>query len=424
MNMSNMKQDNVYAKLPAFRSPEQWAKALSHDPWQDLDFAKLSDQNKAWYIDQLRWLYVPNETSVEIAVRLQTLIFSALEADEANRSAIGSAGVRQAGSPKRKLFARGMLISGPTHVGKSVTVKRMLADFPPVIDGVAEVHGSAPLKQIVHLTIPMPADRSKKGFLSAAFLEIDRLLGYNYHGKFFGARQSVESLLVSLINVLNAHRCALLVIEELQPTNLGRQDMLCTYFSQIFLRILNEGIPMVVIGNTAGANLLRSHTQSYTRLTESGHFEIDPYLNLPLPDGVDEEFAPTYSRSRDWKRLVDRLWGKTIFSEPDEAIPAHYDWLWEKTGGMPYFLCKLRARTLEIAMEDEAATRVEKSHVEQALDAHGFVEGRDLISAFTSRDVTKLIPFTDVDRHRYGQIWSNAFASAKSKSAANSRGQA
>ena len=140
-----------------------------------------------------------------------------------------------------------------------------------------------------------------------------------YATDYGGKTLSVEIQLVALLNVLATHRCGLLVVEEAQAENLatakfGREFVL------FFLRVLNFGIPMLLIGNPRAFEEVDKNSQDLSRLSDAGSFALDP---------VTHHLSPMWRRD-----IMPHLWGWTLGIE-DAPIERINQIVWEYTGGFP-----------------------------------------------------------------------------------------
>jgi hypothetical protein len=173
--------------------------------------------------------------------------------------------------------SRGMLLEGVTKQGKTTLLSRVLGHFPRTIDRDRdELAGWAHLKQLVHLVVPMPSDASKSGFLKQAFIELDNALGTTYATTARIRNSTVDQQLVEFLSILVQHRCGLLIIEEAQYENELTNSRFGTEFHTFFLRVLNAGIPTIIVGNPMAFDDLKTNSQLMSRLSNPGQFTLAP----------------------------------------------------------------------------------------------------------------------------------------------------
>lgn len=293
--------------------------------------------------------------------------------------------------PWRESFCGGMLIEGDTGTGKSFAVDTLLSQWPMVIQHKrsSELPWSA-FKQLIYLKVPMPADGSRKGLIDAIFMAMDNALGTQYLNLHRAASWSIERLLIRALYYLTLHCTGVLIIEEAQHQSLagtfGRD------FLTFFLRILNYGVPVVVIGNPAAFVVIKSHAQDLARFTEYGGFRLSPILD---------------QSSLEWTtQWVPGLWRPCVTSEPDGSVEHLDGILWKYTGGFPRFLARLR-RESEIAALMTASESVELKHIDMAYQSAAMRQVHTLIEAFVSRSPSKLQKFRDIDHAHYVDKWTS-----------------
>jgi AAA domain len=300
-------------------------------------------------------------------------------------------------------FASGMVIDGITGLGKSQLVDRFLSLYPQTIEHDAnEDCGWRSLKQLCWLKIYMPSDGSRGGFLEGAFRELDRGLGTDYCQQYSSRSWSVEKLLVVFLHLLAVHRCGLLVIEEAQEKNLSLSPF-SREFVTFFLRLLNWGIPTVLIGNPLAFANLKQFSQDVDRFTEGGWHHM-----LPTLDPTSEEWL------EDW---IPGLWTPTLLDQPDaEYTPISEDpvdqtlagFVWRRTGGVPRYVARLRIEVQDAALR-LGLKQVTPALVDAVYQASPKMkEVHERIDAFAQRNWRSLMRFSDINWDDYRKLWAPA----------------
>lgn len=298
--------------------------------------------------------------------------------------------------------ASGMLISGITGLGKSVIADRYLALLPRQIveHSAGEIPGYFHVKQIVWLKVEMSVDGSRGGFLLSILASVDRLVGTDYHDQYAKGRWTVEKLMVRVGIILSSHFCGMLIIEEIQAENFSDSQWL-KELATFFLRLLNFGIPVVLIGNPMGFTKLSEHSQLMRRLTFGGSFRMNP---IESPDNFDWENI-----------LVPGIWEFDVMPEKtqlDEDIKAA---LFQFSGGINDFLARLRMESQRIAIR-RGANSVCLAHIKEAYDLETFVPNHNLIRGFAEKDVKLLTAYKDVPVEYYRKHWGKYRKEDKYKS--------
>jgi hypothetical protein len=342
----------LLAALPPKLNAMELASVLEYTPLTSTNVAQVPLDRRARLLDQFRATFVPTASTISIAYGLQDLLYGGLAARDP-RSTEAKQFIYKSGRHVElgdfdvwwPTYAKGMIVEGITGMGKSRCVERFLELLPQVIK-----HGEEPkcgwkfLDQLVYLKLHMPADGSRGGFLTAAFLELDKSLGTDYHQDYSGGRWTIERQLVVFLHLLAIHRCGLLIIEEAQEKSLN-SGAFSSEFMTLFLRVLNWGVPTVLVGNPLAFTKIKRFSQNVDRFSESGWHTLFPYR-----DHKDKEWAD------DWIPLV---WNPTLLPLPDAPYqPASNNsldqtltgFIWRRTAGVPRYVARLRMAVQESAL--------------------------------------------------------------------------
>lgn len=254
------------------------------------------------------------------------------------------------------------------------------------------------LKQLVWLKVHLPADHTRKGLLVAILTEMDRVLGSEYVKAHVRQSYSIEVLMIKVMHLLTQHRCGALVIEEAQEQNIG-STAFSRDFMTFFLRILNWGVPVVIVGNPLAFQALKAHAQDVDRFSEGGWFTLLPG---PGPDKV-------------WRDLwIPGLWSPTLLDQADAPFtrigryPDAEDWpsfLWQLTGGLPRQLARLRAEVMDACLLFKHQV-VTSDLVLKVFDhSPSFAVAQDRIRALAGQDLSALRSFADLPVEQLRKHW-------------------
>lgn len=371
------------------RSFDDWKRLLAHNPLERVDASVLSEFEFRLMAGRLRDAFVPTDQVCEIATAIHQMIIEGLlerhpHFETAKRAQYLIA--RELSQPSDQFPVlttnpRGMILEGITKQGKTKLLERILHQYPQVIPREADASaGWRHLKQLVYLVVPMPTDPSKAGFLLSAFQAIDKALGTDYAERARIRNSTIEMQLVQMLSLLVVHRCGLLVIEETQEQNQIGDSRFGLGWLTFFLRVLNCGIPTVIVGNPLAFRDMDKHLQVSSRLCEEGRHALHPTWNWT---------------AQEWTRdLVPGIWLPSLFNQPDETIETLDQYLWELTGGFKHRLARLRIQAL-VSARKRGARRVEKCDIENASRHASIARNRDLIQAFVKRDASTLAKVKD-----------------------------
>lgn len=153
--------------------------------------------------------------------------------------------------------ASGFTMIGVSGVGKSTGIKSVLKLYPQVI--LHQDYKGNPLNsfQITWIKIDCPHAGSLKGLCTDFFIEIDKLLGTNYHAKFPARRLSEDAMLAEVGLIASNHHLGLLVVDELQDLSTaksGGAEKVLNFFSKL---VSTLGLPVIRIGTNKARAILQ-----------------------------------------------------------------------------------------------------------------------------------------------------------------------
>lgn len=388
--------------------PKLLVRALIHSPVPFAGECELPLTQRRSLTDQYQKIFVPTHQSMRIADRILSVLHQGLE----RRNPIWPEVQRWINStqqwyrrsvdeiPWNPVQAKGIILEGITGIGKSHVVERVLGLLPQIVDHEPKGEwGMLKLRQLVWLKVPMPADHSRRGLLASILAEMDRVLETEYYKSLIRTTNRIETLIVGVMQLLVQHRCGMLIIEEAQEANLGSK-VFSRDFLNFFLRILNWGIPTMIVGNPLSFLELRTHAQDVDRFSEGGWFTLFP------------EWGP---QSDTWtKSWLPGLWQPCLLDLADapfnklEAMPEATDWpslLWQMTGGLPRQLVRLRAEVMDWALINNVP------QVTTDLVFHVFVQSpkfsvvRARNRALANHDFNALMGYRDLPIDQLREYW-------------------
>lgn len=389
----------LITNLPEEKSFLEWGTCLRYDPREKWLGGLQSPRESHFYT--IEEVNIPTERSIRFAVSAYTMLLVSLRRRDPrlphNRRRIYEFAELSRGTLGKELEsmlwfsdgATGLILQGPTGCSKSHSLDAFLRLLPQVVE-----HGPNPdcgwlsLKQLVYLKIPMPPDASRGTLLYTMIKEIDRVLGTNYAPD-VAKRKTVGEKMVDVLQILTVHRCGMLILEEVQVRNVA-PAVLGSEFVALFLRILNCGIPLVLVGNPIAFGHVLDFSQDLRRLTSAGMFNFGPVF-----DGDDPE----------WKcDLVPGIWNWTLLPKKDEYIPNLSTLLYQRTGGAHDFLVKYRRESL-IEAHRSGADSVSITHMDAAFYSPSMIGLHKLIACYVKKDGGLLSSISDQPVGYLADMW-------------------
>ncbi|WP_228893933.1 ATP-binding protein [Pseudoduganella aquatica] len=392
--------DNPFLEpLEAYLSDEGLERRLSNWPLAGVDVKNLNMQARHDLLDRLQdQMFEPTLSAIDTTTRLYRMIrrgYTARNPASISYKQKTMSLARWAGKELDQLpwlanYAKGIRICGITGSGKTYEILRALTRIPQCI-----VHGkslSADWNHMVQapwLYVAMSHDGSLGGLLLQILTTLDAAIGTTYARDRGITGLSNEKLAVQVGIILINHGVGVLVIDELQGRNFagGARGGLAATF---FLRLLNFGIPLVLMGNPFGMDALDSFSQDMRRVGSGGSIEMHPL------ESYETDFTDT---------LAPALWRYNVMPEPSPIQDEDGAILFKYCGGIRDYAARIRACSQRIALDEESPF-VTEEHMEQAFNGPDFsTKERDLIAGFRDKNPILLQQFDDIPWRRYASRW-------------------
>jgi AAA domain len=187
--------------------------------------------------------------------------------------------------------AAGFNIIGPSGVGKSFSVERVLSLTPQVIYHSNFRGQKFTYSQLVWLKLDCPFDANPRGLCIRFFKTIDHILGTRYCQNYVKSRRLLDELLDDMATVANNHCVGVLVIDEIQRLNLAKSegaDKLLNFFVQL---VNDIGVPVILVGNYKALTILSGDFSQMRRGTGQGDLIWD-----------------LMKKNEQWQLFVESLW--------------------------------------------------------------------------------------------------------------------
>lgn len=197
-----------------------------------------------------------------------------------------------------------LTIIGPSGLGKSTAISRILSLYPQVIVHSKYRDIGFSKSQLVWLRLDCPHDGSIKGLTIDFFRNVDLLLGTRYYRQYGSARYPISALQPAMSQISRTYGLGLLVIDEIQHLSTAKSqgaEKMLNYFVTLVNTI---GIPVVLIGTNKAAGVLQSQFRQARRGSGQG-------------DMVWERMKQDAS----WDLLIEGLWDYQWVQKPVTLTP-------------------------------------------------------------------------------------------------------
>jgi hypothetical protein len=390
-------ENPLIAPLGEYIELANWVPRLLNDPLDGVERRNLTERERKMLLKQSRLRFEPTEDAIAIVSRIQDMLWARVTLGNPlipeNRfrtiQALALRGQTLGGAPWLPDFADALMVMGCTAIGKTTTHKRYLGLIRQIyVHPRREEADWTKHTQITHLIVPMPVHRG--GLLYAILAAIDIAIGTNYRAQYADHRRwPIEKLAIEVGILLVQHSVGVLIIEEIQARNFSmspnREEMLL-----FILRLLNFGVPVVLVGNPLGFVGLDEFSQDINRLTENEPIHL-------MPSSLTD---PEWSTG-----LGPGLWGHNVMPTPTAWSPEISKELYACSAAFPGYVRKACDEAQLFAMQS-GSLAVDLSHlIHYREHSKMFEMNADLINGFVEKDPFKLMKYVDVPWEYYGMRW-------------------
>jgi hypothetical protein len=383
--------------LGAFTDVKSMPSKLSNQPLKELPWKDVIVSQRTDFLGMMQSHFVPTPDAVQIALSIQQMIRASyiernpgLACNRQRRMAIAQFDLKALRTASWfPNFARAMVVSGMTGLGKSLTTRRALELYPKVYPHSPSSEGGWEEQvQLIYLDVSMSSDSSRLGFLDNILLAIDTAVGSKYYEMYGGpkSRMSTEKLMVKIGQILSQLYCGILVIDEIQARNFSIDRELILLF---FLRLLNFGIPLLLIGNPNGFIGFEESAQDTRRLYQDGPFDL-----WPATSGTDTA----------WKIYVK---GKLQFALLPLSFPVDdvaFEEFYRCSGGVPGYFDPLWSAIQEWHLRKGSAS-ISFDAIDRAYKSRKMDKYRRTIEGLVMRDLHKLAVTKDIPLVQFSERW-------------------
>jgi hypothetical protein len=393
--------------LPPLMTDDQMIERLKFYPRYDEVQRRGPDHVRSLLIQNGMKFFAPLDTHIDLARRLSNL----LRMSYAGRNPMANEFPNDVSTGKDSfdqyenqykdqpdqlpLTASGFNIIGPSGVGKSFSMERVLSLIPQTIHH-SNYRGCAFTRsQIVWLKIDCPFDGNERGLASNFFRVVDKILGTTYYLNYVGKRRLQTELLDDLIAAADNQCLGVLVIDEIQRLSLaksGGAEKLLNFFGQLRNEI---GLPVILQGNYKTLSVMSGDFSQMRRGTGQG----DLVWDLMKEDEQWQEFSETLWRFQYTKKSCspndeEKLTKKDLERNPKRVPKTLRQVLYEETQGITDFAAKVYMFAQERAID--SGKEVLTAGIIRSAAKDKLRIPRDVLQALKTKDKRVLEQYEDL----------------------------
>lgn len=272
---------------------------------------------------------------------------------------------------------RSFTIIGPSGVGKSTAVAKILELMPQVVVHSEYREREFNFTQLVWLRLECPHDGSVKGLVNQFFISVDGLLGTEYFNKYGRANKlSVNTLIPIMTQICRSIGLGILVIDEIQ--NISLRGTGANLMLNFFVTLSNViGTPLILIGTPKAMNVLQREFRQARRGSGQG-------------DMIYERLQ----QDEYWRIFLEAIWQYQWVLKPVELTDEYVHVMYEESQGVIDIALKLFAlsQTRAIATGKETLS---SSLISKVADENLKLV-KPMINALKSGDIKSIAQYEDI----------------------------
>ncbi|MFT4413349.1 ATP-binding protein [Fredinandcohnia humi] len=216
-----------------------------------------------------------------------------------------------------------MTIIGPSGLGKSTNISRILKTIPQIIIHSRYKKTDFNMYQLSWIKMDCSFDGTVKGLCIDFFRIIDSLIGSSYHRKFGSGRQPIASLQPAILQISRVHSIGLIIIDEVQSLSVAKSGG-AEKMMNFFHYLSNMGIPLLLIGTPKALPSLRGDFRQARRGSGQGDMVLE-----------------RLKQDSNWDLILEGMWDYQWVRKPTAITQEFKDILYDESGGITDIAIKL-----------------------------------------------------------------------------------
>lgn len=283
-----------------------------------------------------------------------------------------------------------MTIIGPSGLGKSTNISKILETIPQIIIHSRYKETDFNTYQISWIKMDCSFDGTVKGLCIDFFRIIDSLIGSSYYRKFGSGRQPVASLQPAMLQIAKAHSIGLIIIDEVQSLSVAKSGG-AERMMNFFHYLSNMGIPLLLVGTPKALPSLRGDFRQARRGSGQGDMVLE-----------------RLKQDSNWDLILEGMWDYQWIRKPTALTQEFKDIFYDESGGITDIAIKL------FVMVQVKAISSGKEEITSALIRKVAKENLQLIQpmirALRSGDIKAISKYEDITSIDIGGFINQEFA--------------
>lgn len=218
-----------------------------------------------------------------------------------------------------------MTIIGPSGIGKSSSISKILQTIPPIIVHSRYKETNFNMYQLSWIKMDCSFDGTVKGLCIDFFRIVDSLIGTSYYRKFGSGRQPISSLQPAILQISRVHGIGLIIIDEVQSLSIAKSGG-AEKMMNFFHYLSNMGIPIILIGTPKAIPSLRGDFRQARRGSSGGQGDM---------------VLERMKKDLNWDLILEGMWDYQWVRRPTALTQELKDVLYDESGGITDIAIKL-----------------------------------------------------------------------------------
>ncbi|MYN26949.1 ATP-binding protein [Duganella levis] len=394
-------QNILIDRMPQLLNREQTMDRLTYLPPMPKNVEAIPRHERLHHMLVLQELHIASDTELQLSDAIDLIIrgnYRTLDPRLPETWAHISEETDSVRRPRPPAMSASM--TGPAGTGKTTSIQHKLCSFEQTIMHEKFPGSSRPFKQLVYLSVEVPASGKAKDLAARLMYEMDRVCGEDRFSSVLSREAGTSTgrqLLERWRRAAKSSFLGLLHLDEIQ--NLFKIPTLATRRSKkasddeipnlaivedetlrALLGFMNGGIPLLISGTLDGFSALNSRLSTSQRIMFAGRHQLNPYRT------IQDEFYQT---------LLETLLNYQYVSRRLEYSEALATLILELTGGIVRMIIALWFLAHRVAFDRGSGDELRVEDFKYAADIY-IAPLKSGLDAARSNDPARMRNFSDL----------------------------